>query len=331
MKPKLPKLRVSQKNLEFASDKWGEKLIKTITVSNSIAEAILSGRWEVAPHVSDPPHTPDDHSWISFEPHKFEGNDVECKITLDTSKLVENQIYTRDIFLHNNSASEIETINIQVETGGLPQFKSNFIFFFVQFILMIICMFLGNILLPLNILFILLLGGYITVYFSYNHIGKTAKKLITLGLLLIIFILVLIVASIIEKFPKILDILIRIIMEMSLTVVVSYLIISLFLCALKQLIFAITKNKFYQSFSELDKKLIVLLTIVFYLSLGRTFGIFLAVLLQLHYFTLGEIIVLAGGAIASLSATLIPLIYLISKPMKIFSKYRKAEPNLIKP
>lgn len=190
-----PKLRVSQKNLEFASDKWGEKLIKTITVSNPIPETILSGRWEVAPHVSDPPHTPYDHSWISFSPQKFEGNDVECKITVDTSKLVENEIYRRDIFLHSNSASEIEIMNIQVETGSLPQLKPNFVFFFVQFVLMIICLFLGYILLPLNILFILLVGGYITVYFLYDDIGKTGKKLITMGLLLIIFILVSIVAG----------------------------------------------------------------------------------------------------------------------------------------
>ncbi|MDJ0556226.1 MAG: hypothetical protein QNJ68_17675 [Microcoleaceae cyanobacterium MO_207.B10] len=326
-----PKLRVSQNNLEFASDKWGEKLIKTITVSNPISETILSGNWEVAPHVNDPPHTPYDHSWISFSPEKFEGNDVECKITVDTSKLVENEIYTRDIFLHSNSASKIEIMNIQVETGSLPQLKPNFMFFFVQFVLMITCMFLGYILLPLNILFILLVAGYITVYFLSNYIGKTGKKLITIGLLFIIFILVLIIASIVGKFPEILGVLIRIIMEMSLTVVVSYLIISLFLCALKQLIFAITQNKFYQSFSELDKKIIVLLTIGFYLSLGITLGIFIEFLLQLQSFTLGEILVLAGGAIACLSVTLIPLIYLLSKPIKIFSKYRKAEPNLIKP
>ncbi|GGA11176.1 hypothetical protein CYANOKiyG1_24140 [Okeania sp. KiyG1] len=59
---RLPKVRISQENLEFTGNIWGEKLTKTITVSNPIPETILSGRWEVAPHVSDPPHTPYYHS-----------------------------------------------------------------------------------------------------------------------------------------------------------------------------------------------------------------------------------------------------------------------------
>ncbi len=68
---RLPKLRISYINLEFASEKWGEKLTGIIGISNPIPETILSGRWEVAPHVNDPPHTPYDHSWISFSSHKF--------------------------------------------------------------------------------------------------------------------------------------------------------------------------------------------------------------------------------------------------------------------
>ncbi|MGD1701236.1 hypothetical protein [Dapis sp. BLCC M229] len=67
------------------------------------------------------------------------------------------------------------------------------------------------------------------------------------------------------------------------------------------------------------------------LSLGVTFKLFYEVIYQAHCFTLGEILDSAIVAIASLSVTLIPLIYLLSKPIKIFSKYRKAEPNLIQP
>ncbi|NEN93923.1 MAG: hypothetical protein F6K48_35605 [Okeania sp. SIO3H1] len=55
------------------------------------------------------------------------------------------------------------------------------------------------------------------------------------------------------------------------------------------------------------------------------------VISQPHCFTLGEILDSAIVAIASLSATLIPLLYFIFKPVRIFSKYRKAEPNVIKP
>ncbi|NEP84382.1 MAG: hypothetical protein F6K17_21395 [Okeania sp. SIO3C4] len=84
------------------------------------------------------------------------------------------------------------------------------------------------------------------------------------------------------------------------------------------------------SASSEEKRLMCFSRMGFYFSLGTIFFIFLQVRSQLHCFTLGEILVLAGGAIASLSATLIPLIYILFKPIKIFSKYRKAEPNLIR-
>ena len=135
---RLPKLIISQTNLKFTSNKWGEKLAETIIVSNPIPETILCGRWEVYPHVNDPPHTPYDHSWISFSAHKFAGNNVKCKITVDTSKLVENEIHKREIILYNNSPSEIEKINIQVKTGSAPklEFDTCYIltFFFCRFL-----------------------------------------------------------------------------------------------------------------------------------------------------------------------------------------------------
>ncbi|WP_293063102.1 hypothetical protein [Okeania sp. SIO2B3] len=93
----------------------------------------------------------------------------------------------------------------------------------------------------------------------------------------------------------------------------------------------IPKNEIYQLFSKIEKRLINLLTIGLDISLVITFKIFYEVTPQLHCFTLGEILDSAIVAIASLSITLIPLLYLILKPVRIFSKYRKTEPNLIKP
>lgn len=63
---RLPEVKLSQRSLEFKSSKLGQRLTQTITVSNSISETVLEGTWEVAPHSSDPPHTPDSHAWISF-------------------------------------------------------------------------------------------------------------------------------------------------------------------------------------------------------------------------------------------------------------------------
>jgi hypothetical protein len=82
---------------------------------------MLAGRWEVAPHPNDPPHTPYDHSWIFFEPQKLEGNEVECKITVDTSKLLPSQTYYRQIILHANSEPDSYKIAIEVQTASFPE------------------------------------------------------------------------------------------------------------------------------------------------------------------------------------------------------------------
>jgi hypothetical protein len=91
-----------------------------ITVSNPIPETVLAGRWEVAPHESDPPHTPYDHAWISFEPVKFEGNEAVCEITVDTSQLLADETYTRQVLLRTNSQPDTHPIAIEVKTAPLP-------------------------------------------------------------------------------------------------------------------------------------------------------------------------------------------------------------------
>ncbi len=97
----------------------------------------------------------------------------------------------------------------------------------------------------------------------------------------------------------------------------------------------IPKNEICQLFIgqlfSTEKRLITFLTIGLDFSLVITFKLFYEVIYQTHCLTLGEILFSAIVAIASLFATLIPLIYLLFKPAKIFAKYRKAEPKLIKP
>jgi serine/threonine protein kinase len=119
----LPKVRIERDRLEFTATELGEKITQTVTVSNPIPNTILSGRWQVAPHPNDPPHTPYDHPWIFFETYKFEGNEVECKITVDSSKLLANRTYHRQIILHANSEPDSHKIAIEVKTARLPQAK----------------------------------------------------------------------------------------------------------------------------------------------------------------------------------------------------------------
>ena len=81
---------------------------------------MLAGRWEVAAHPNDPPHTPYDHPWISFEPQKFDSNNVACKILVDTKQLLASQAYERYIILHTNSEPDTYQLKIKVTTAPLP-------------------------------------------------------------------------------------------------------------------------------------------------------------------------------------------------------------------
>lgn len=128
---RLPKVRMQQDSLEFLVSEYGAKATQTIHISNPIPDTVLAGRWQVAPHLSDPPHTAYDHSWVSFDSQKFEGNDVECQITVDTSNLLAEETYHRQLLLHSNSDGEALKIPLVVKTAALPQKKPNYFFLII--------------------------------------------------------------------------------------------------------------------------------------------------------------------------------------------------------
>lgn len=114
-----PEVKLSQSSLEFYPKKLGEKLTQTITVSNPIPETVLEGRWEVAPHESDPPHTTDTHRWISFHPATFESNRFNCKITVNTRHLMAGTTYQREVLLHTNTLLETQVLRVEVQTAPI--------------------------------------------------------------------------------------------------------------------------------------------------------------------------------------------------------------------
>ena len=115
-----PEVKLSQSTLEFKTQKLGEKLTQTLTVNNPIPETLLSGSWEVASHDSDPPHTAAAHSWISFQSTQFEDNHFDCKITVNTSRLLAGTTYSRRVLLHTNSLPATHTLTLKVQTAPIP-------------------------------------------------------------------------------------------------------------------------------------------------------------------------------------------------------------------
>ena len=117
---RVPEVKLSQPSLEFTATKLGQKLTQMVTISNSIPDTVLESRWEVAPHLSDPPHTPDTHKWIWFEQCQFASNQALCKITVDTSKLMANKTFEREILIHTNSQPETQALKLKVKTAPVP-------------------------------------------------------------------------------------------------------------------------------------------------------------------------------------------------------------------
>ncbi|MBE9130002.1 MULTISPECIES: serine/threonine protein kinase [unclassified Coleofasciculus] len=117
---RVPEVKFSQPCLDVNAKRLGEKVIQKITISNAVSDTLLESRWEVASHVSDPPHTPDFHDWIQFEQAHFISNEALCKITVDTSKLMVSKTYEREILIHTNSQPETQRLKINVHTAPVP-------------------------------------------------------------------------------------------------------------------------------------------------------------------------------------------------------------------
>ncbi|QJB45054.1 serine/threonine protein kinase [Dolichospermum flos-aquae] len=117
---RVPAVDFSETVLEFKANWLGEKLTRVIIIENSIPDTLLEGKWEVGSHPQDPPHTPDNHAWISVKPRKFSGNNIRCQVEVDTSKLMADKQYKRQLIFHSNAYPASHTLTVKVQTAALP-------------------------------------------------------------------------------------------------------------------------------------------------------------------------------------------------------------------
>ncbi|WP_339383628.1 serine/threonine protein kinase [Oculatella sp. LEGE 06141] len=116
----LPEVILSQTELKCVATRLNQRLTHTIHISNPIPNTLLGGVWEVASHPSDSFLALNGHPWISFSPAVFDSNQVECQITVDTSRLMANRCYTRKLLLHTNALAKTYTFSLQVQTAPVP-------------------------------------------------------------------------------------------------------------------------------------------------------------------------------------------------------------------
>jgi serine/threonine protein kinase len=117
---KYPKVELSQTDLDLKVTNLGEKFTAIVTINNPRNDTILFGEWLVAYHFNDPGSGTDNHTWIAFSPQKFARNHVECKIIIDTSKLMIDKVYQRELILSTNTVPNTCHLNLTITTPPIP-------------------------------------------------------------------------------------------------------------------------------------------------------------------------------------------------------------------
>ncbi|EAZ91964.1 serine/threonine protein kinase [Crocosphaera chwakensis] len=119
-----PDVILSNNFLEFQGKILGERLKQTIKAKNLVSTTLMSGKWEVVPH----PNDDTDQSWIKLSSPEFCGNFHSCDIEVDTTQLLANTVYHRQLSLTINNDLEPKIVDISIKSGQLVLPKVSDIF-----------------------------------------------------------------------------------------------------------------------------------------------------------------------------------------------------------
>ncbi len=168
--------------IDFGNVQWGSKVTKelTIEIDKLDSQQVIESRLEVAPHLSDPPHTPDSHAWISISPvsswidHKNIKKEL-YEITVDTSKLVTNQVFERSISWCTNPTSGNHNLKLKIQANKNVKFSSSS--YKILFLIWFSCCFVSVIvsLLGLKWFTIITVAGAIVSYIKLSHQKEQLK------------------------------------------------------------------------------------------------------------------------------------------------------------
>ena len=139
---RLPKLRLSCDAPNWGVDQCinlkakhpGEMLHQTVNLSNPIPQTLLTGWWEIAPDASAADPDPDGAPWVAVQPQRFQGNQLDCDLFIDTQQLSPNRTYTQRLLLHTNATAETEVCTLAVTTTAAPV-PAPYIFLGLTFVL----------------------------------------------------------------------------------------------------------------------------------------------------------------------------------------------------
>ena len=114
-----PIVQLSASELVLTANEINENITSSITVINDIPNTILQGEWSIVSHKNDV-SSRNSHPWITITPHTFEGNHHEFIVTVDTSHLMADKIYERELILSSNADQKSKKLKLIVNTAPLP-------------------------------------------------------------------------------------------------------------------------------------------------------------------------------------------------------------------
>ncbi|NEO27172.1 MAG: protein kinase, partial [Kamptonema sp. SIO4C4] len=103
---KIPEIPLKHPGLVFQAKRSGQQVTQTLKLRRLIPSSIQEGVWEIATHPSDQPYISQQHPWIEITPSHFHRSKPECRITIDTSRLIPEQLYERQLILHQYQPTE---------------------------------------------------------------------------------------------------------------------------------------------------------------------------------------------------------------------------------
>lgn len=118
----LPLLKLEMDKITLKADRDGEKLRANLRIKNSTLLTYLNGEISVQENINDTRKSSSKHPWIYFEKRKFSitGDQYfDLKIDVDTSKLMPEKIFRRNLIISSNCQNGDKKIELEVHTGKL--------------------------------------------------------------------------------------------------------------------------------------------------------------------------------------------------------------------
>jgi Protein kinase domain len=135
---RLPEVQFTPDFLDLKSNNYGEIITQNIIITNPITDTKLIGKWEIYPSKYDL-IIKNIHPWITIYPSEFEGNKINCKISINTAQLKAGKIYKRKLILKDIYSEKNYILPLTIETDIIKIKNIFYDSLIVLFIIALIC------------------------------------------------------------------------------------------------------------------------------------------------------------------------------------------------